>query len=225
MSLTVEAIRQHYSDLSSSSLGIWDRGGEDSPPLLSMKWSKMFIGIGKMMVLLCSAAMLLNVCKYRSCKWKKWEKWLYTSFQNVYGKISPPPGRELITLFLFSKGLILVSASAYSAANEKWKLVTVVVFWEKNCRRVPEVAAATAASKEEETYNVRIPKQTIKADVGRWDLFPVFSFFPGYYWKNSWDLWASRYLQSWRAFSNNVGGLPQGSWGLLFALGGNHLQS
>ena len=50
MSLTVEAIRQHYSDLSSSSLGIWDRGGEDSPPLLSMKWSKMFIGIGKMMV-------------------------------------------------------------------------------------------------------------------------------------------------------------------------------
>ena len=35
-----------------------------------MKWSMMFMGMGKMMVELCSAAMLLSVCRYRSCKGK-----------------------------------------------------------------------------------------------------------------------------------------------------------
>ena len=33
-----------------------------------MKWSMMFMGMGKMIVELCSAAMLFSVCRYRSCK-------------------------------------------------------------------------------------------------------------------------------------------------------------
>ena len=33
-----------------------------------MKCSKMLIGIGNMMVELCSAEILLRVCRYRSCK-------------------------------------------------------------------------------------------------------------------------------------------------------------
>jgi hypothetical protein len=33
-----------------------------------MKWSMRFMGMGKMMVELCSAAMLFSVWRYRSCK-------------------------------------------------------------------------------------------------------------------------------------------------------------
>ena len=35
-----------------------------------IKWSKRFIGMGKMMVELCSAAILLKVWRYRSCNYK-----------------------------------------------------------------------------------------------------------------------------------------------------------
>jgi hypothetical protein len=38
--------------------------------LLKRKWLKMFMGMGKMMVELCSAAMLFKVCRYRSCNEK-----------------------------------------------------------------------------------------------------------------------------------------------------------
>ena len=50
-------------DVNSSSTTIFCLAGP-------IKWSKRFIGMGKMMVELCSAAILLKVWRYRSCNYK-----------------------------------------------------------------------------------------------------------------------------------------------------------
>ena len=60
-----------------------------------MKWSMMFMCMGKMMVELCSAAILFSVCWYRSCKKREEKDRIGLATGRRYGKASffDPPSQ------------------------------------------------------------------------------------------------------------------------------------
>eukprot|EP00090_Calanus_glacialis_P016878 TRINITY_DN26414_c0_g1_i1.p1 TRINITY_DN26414_c0_g1~~TRINITY_DN26414_c0_g1_i1.p1 ORF type:complete len:102 (+),score=13.14 TRINITY_DN26414_c0_g1_i1:219-524(+) len=75
-----------------------------------MNWSRIFIGMGKIIVELCSADIVLRVCKYRSCRAEGLSAMTSAASRNARDAFSSPSAA--ITLALAS---LAASASAAMA--------------------------------------------------------------------------------------------------------------